>query len=148
MSENLLAKAIALVATEFQHKTDRAGKPYISHCLRVMNNVDQRDKELMCIAVLHDLLEDFPDQYNIPVLMVKGFSMRIINAIDLLTHKPDYSYDEYIKKISTNRDATLVKLADLKDNLDITRLKGLRKTDFERMEKYHKAFVYLSDLYK
>lgn len=39
-----------------------------------------------------------------------------------------------------------VKLADLKDNSDITGLNGLTKKDFDRMEKYHKSYVYLSSI--
>jgi hypothetical protein len=61
----------------------------------------------------------------------------------LLTHAPDEPYDAYIKRIATNRDATKIKLEDLRDNSDITRLKGLRQKDFERMEKYHRAFLFL-----
>ena len=44
-----------------------------------------------------------------------------------------------------NPDAKRVKREDLRDNSDITRLKGLRKKDFDRLEKYSKAFIYLSD---
>ena len=58
----------------------------------------------------------------------------------------DKGYKDYIKAISFNADATKVKLADLKDNSDITRLKGLSKKDFDRMEKYHRSFVYLSKI--
>ena len=55
-----------------------------------------------------------------------------------LISKPEFT--------SFNADATKVKLADLKDNSDITRLKGLRKADFDRMEKYHRSFIYLSKI--
>jgi hypothetical protein len=61
-----------------------------------------------------------------------------------LTHRKEIPYDDYIKAISFNADAVKVKLADLKDNSDITRLKGLTKKDFDRMEKYHRSFMYLS----
>ena len=44
--------------------------------------------------------------------------------------------DDYIKKISLSVRATKIKLSDLKDNSDITRLKGLTKKDFDRLEKY------------
>lgn len=50
----------------------------------------------------------------------------------------------YIKNIAGDPDAKAIKLADLKDNMDTTRLKKLRKKDIDRMEKYHKAYVYLS----
>lgn len=75
-----------------------------------------------------------------------GFKNRVVSALELLTHVENLSYDDYIKAISFNEDARLVKLADLKDNSDITRLKGLRKKDLERMEKYHRSYIYLSEI--
>lgn len=140
----MLAKAIALAAKWFEEKTDKSDKPYILHCLRVMNGVNQNDEELMCAAVLHDCIEDLPF-VNEDTLRQYGFSKRIISTISILTHKKDVPYMEYIKNIALNKDAREIKLADLKDNSDITRLKGLRKKDFDRMEKYHQAWVYLSN---
>jgi len=139
-----LAKAISIAAQGFENKTDKGGEPYILHCLRVMNDLHTRDEELQCIAVLHDCVEDkvcgFLDLYNYK------FSERVINAISKLTHIKTDSYDDYIKNIANNKDARLVKLADLRDNSKITRLKGLTKKDFDRMEKYHKAYIYLSKI--
>jgi GTP diphosphokinase / guanosine-3',5'-bis(diphosphate) 3'-diphosphatase len=140
---NYLAKAIAIASSAFEDKTDKAGEPYILHCLRVMNSVSQDDHELMSIAALHDVVED--TDITLEDLRALGFSLRVLTAVDLLTHRKADTYEEYIKKISTNPDAVKVKLADLKDNSNITRLKGLRKKDFDRVEKYHKAFVYLSN---
>ena len=41
--------------------------------------------------------------------------------------------------------AKAIKLTDLEHNSKITRLKGLRKKDFDRLEKYHRAYTYLLD---
>lgn len=139
----MLAKAIAITAKAFESKLDKGGKPYILHCLRVMNNVDQNDEELMCIAILHDLIEDCPFM-NCNELFRLGFSERIVNGVRLLTHQEEDSYDDYIKAIALNQDARKVKLADLQDNSNINRLKGVGKKDFDRIEKYHKAYLYLS----
>lgn len=137
-----LAKAIAIAAQGFKDKTDKAGEPYILHCLRVMNNLHTRDKELQTIAVLHDCVEDGVCSQR--TLADIGFSDRVLKAVYLLTHRKEIPYMDYIKALSTSEDARLVKLADLKDNSDITRLKGLTKADFDRMEKYHTAYTYLS----
>lgn len=141
---NKLAQAIAFAANVFAESTDKGGKPYILHCLRVMNNVDQNDEELMIIAVLHDVAEDFPEKWPVSFFTKNGYSDRVTSALSLLTHNKGVPYDDYIKAISNNLDATRVKLADLKDNSDITRLKGIGKKDFDRMEKYSKAYLYLS----
>lgn len=144
-----LGLAISIAAKAFQNKTDKSGKPYILHCLRVMNKVNQKDEEVMTAAVLHDVVEDTDEKseinYTFALLSELGFSERVIRILHLLTHSPQTPYDDYIKAISVDKDATEIKLADLEDNSDITRLKGLRKKDIERIEKYHRAYIYLSN---
>lgn len=136
----LYAKALSLVAQKFENIFDKSGEPYFLHCLHVMNHLPEDDIELRVIGLMHDLLEDTDvtpkDLYDM------GFSDRIVTALMLLTHGYE-SYDDYIKRLSGNEDARQVKLADLRHNSDITRLKGLRKKDFDRMEKYHRAYNYL-----
>lgn len=139
----LLAKAIAIVSVAFEKKLDKGGNPYTLHCLNVMNQMPHTDYELMSIAVLHDLVED--TYWTLQMLREEGFSERVVNAVACLTHDPNVSYDDYIKIISTNQDARLVKLADLRHNSDVTRLKGLKKSDMERLEKYCRSYTYLSE---
>lgn len=144
----MLAKAIALAAQSFERIKDKGGHPYILHCIRVMNNLHTNDEELKIIAILHDWVEDVfknDPERGLQELRDAVFSERVVKALDLLTHRKETPYEEYIKMLSHNEDARLVKLADLKDNSDITRLKGLRKKDFERLEKYSRAYVYLSN---
>lgn len=139
-----LSVAIAIAANGFKDRTDKAGEPYILHCLRVMNNLHTRDKELQCVAVLHDCVED--EVCTIAELKEAGFSDRVIALVWVLTHNKNTPYMDYIKSIAAYPDAVKVKLADLRDNSDITRLKGLTKKDFDRMEKYHTAYTYLSNI--
>jgi len=139
-----LGIAIAITAEGFKNVLDKGNQPYILHCLRVMNNLNTDDWELKAIAVMHDNLED--GVCTAKDLINLGFSMRVIDTLMDLTHNKKDSYEDYIKRISLNEDAVKIKLADLKDNSDITRLKGLTKKDFDRIEKYHKAYVYLSKL--
>ncbi len=142
----MLGKAIAWAAQCFEHTKDKGGQPYILHCFRVMDNLHTEDEELKVIAILHDIVEDvFGENPEKGLDLIKDhYTHRIYRALDLLTHRKEMPYDEYIKNLSSNEDARKVKLADLKDNSDITRLKGLRKKDSERIEKYHRAFVYLN----
>lgn len=143
----MLATAIKIASEFFEHTHDKGGSPYIMHCLRVMFDVEG-DDELMCIAVLHDVIEDIfkkDHEKGFQLLRDYGFSERVISALDCLTHRDGELYDDYIRRLSFNEDAVKVKLSDLKDNSNITRLKGLRKKDFERMEKYHRAFTYLKN---
>jgi len=139
-----LSVAISIAANGFKNKYDKGGQPYILHCLRVMNDLHTRDEELQSIAVLHDCIED--GVCTVEDLVNLRFSQRVIFSVILLTHSKEKSYEDYIKAISTDNDATLVKLADLRDNTKVSRLKGLTKKDFDRMEKYHKAYTYLSKI--
>jgi (p)ppGpp synthase/HD superfamily hydrolase len=138
----MLSKAIRIAAEAFEDKVDKGGQPYILHCLYVMNQMPEDDEELRCIAVMHDLVED--TSWTTGLLFYEGFSERVIRGVYTLTHESWETYDDYIKRISANKDAVKVKLADLRHNSDITRIKGLTKKDFDRMEKYHRAYTYLS----
>lgn len=139
---NKLALAISITAKAFEEKLDKAGQPYILHCLRVMN-ATKGDEDTKCASVMHDLVED--TNYTFEQLTKLGFSDRTIGLLHLVTHQKDTDYMEYIKAIAVSDEATEIKLADLRDNSDITRLKGLGKKDLDRIEKYHRAYLYLSN---
>ena len=146
---NKLGLAISIAAKAFENKTDKGGNPYILHCLWVMNKVRHLGEEAMIVAVLHDLVEDTDDtseiNWTFPKLTALGFSEGVIGDLYLLTHQKGTDYMEYIKAISVSERATKIKMADLEHNSNICRLKGLRKKDHDRMEKYSIAFMYLSN---
>ncbi len=138
-----LGLAISIAAKAFENKTDKSGVPYILHCLFVMDKVKHLGDVAMICAILHDLIED--TDWTLSQLTELGFSDEVIGILHLLTHKKETDYDEYIKAIAVSKIAKEIKKADLEHNSNITRLKGLRKSDFDRIEKYHRSFVYLSD---
>ena len=140
---NMLGKAIALAAKAHEDQTDRGDHAYILHPLRMMMRLRTDDDELMAIAVLHDVIED--SDWTLADLVKAGFSDRVIEGVNALTRITNETYDHFIKRCALNKDEKLVKREDLRDNSDITRLKGLRQKDFERLEKYSRAFIYLSD---
>ena len=139
---NKLALAISITSVAFEKKLDKAGEPYILHCLRVMN-ATIGDECTKCASVMHDLVED--TEYTFADLSKLGFSDKTIGLLHLLTHQKETPYDEYIKAISVSNEATEIKLRDLEDNSNITRLKGLGKKDFDRIEKYHRSYIYLKN---
>lgn len=139
-----LANAYLLASGLFVNIIDKSGEPYFSHCISVMRNLHTNDEELKIIAILHDVVEDTRTTFE--DLTKLGYSDRVVNALRLLTHDKDTSYEDYVRNIaeSGNEDARLVKLADLKDNCNVTRLKGLTSKDHRRISKYHWAITYLS----
>jgi (p)ppGpp synthase/HD superfamily hydrolase len=136
-----LSHAIQIAASAHLDQYDKGGKPYILHPLHLMTQL-LFDVQLATIAVLHDVVED--SQITLDSLSKMGFSKRVTDALDLLTHKKEMSYEQYIESICINYDAVRVKRKDLEHNSDITRLTGIQDKDLKRIEKYHRAFVRLS----
>lgn len=134
-----LSKAIHLATNAHNGQFDKAGNPYILHPLAVMTLVEKADEELQCIALLHDVIEDTKTTFQ--DLRDLGFTDRVIQAVAALTKMPGQTYDEYKKGVFQNRDAMLVKAADLTHNSDIRRLKGISDKDIERMARYHAFYL-------
>jgi hypothetical protein len=140
-----LALAVKIASEVHLNQFDKGGKPYILHPLHLMTQL-LFDMELATIAVLHDVIEDSDGLVTVDSLKQSGFSERVCGALELLSHDPSQDYlTEYIKGICTNIDAIRVKRKDLEHNSNITRLKGVRDKDLRRMEKYHNAFILLSE---
>ena len=114
---------------------DRGGNPYILHPLKVMHYLKSTDEELMCMALGHDVIEDTSVTYK--DLRDAGVSERVIAGIRALTKKPGETLEEYKAGVFASEDAMRVKMADLRHNTDIRRLKGVTEKDIARMAKYH-----------
>ena len=137
-----LGKAIELAKQHHKGQTDKAGKPYIEHPLRVMYQVESEEEKI--VAVLHDIVED--TDISLDDLRNEGFSKEVVDAVECLTKQDGENYDSYIERISFNPLAVKIKLADLEDNRDLTRLPQVTDKDLERLEKYDKALEKLTRL--
>ena len=138
----LINKAISIAAFAHDGQTDKVGKPYIFHPLRVMLNAEG-DENVKCAAVLHDVLED--TAITVADLEAAGFGESIITALKLLTRTPDDDYMGYVKRLKNNSIAKAVKLADLADNMDMSRIPSPTERDFARLEKYKRALEILKN---
>jgi (p)ppGpp synthase/HD superfamily hydrolase len=138
----LLEKAIQLAVYAHRGQVDKSGQPYILHPLRIMLSVDTTEEKI--VAVLHDVVED--TSFTIEDLVSEGIPDICVQAIELLTHDKAIPYMNYIEQIATNPLSTKVKLADLRDNSDISRLKEITDTDKERLKKYRIAIAYLDNI--
>lgn len=129
-----------LIATNAHHgQFDKGGNPYILHPLKVMHYLKTNDEELQCMALLHDVVEDTNITYI--DLRAAGISERVIDALKCLTKQRGQTLGEYKEAVFSNRDAMLVKMADLRHNSDIRRLKGVTDKDLERMAKYQRFYL-------
>lgn len=126
----------------FKDKKDLSGHPYFNHLVRVSSEF-RENKDLFQVAILHDLLEDCLEwnEYSLRHL----FDEKIVDTIVVLTKNKGEDYFDYIYRIKQNSWATKVKLSDLRDNMNITRLNDLTDKDFKRLEKYLKAYKILTE---
>lgn len=134
-SISMIGKAIRIAAVAHEGQLDKAGQPYILHPLRIMFT-KENEIERIC-AVLHDVIED--SNVNIEYLRNEGFSEEVLNVLDALTKRNNESYDDFISRVIENKTACNVKLADLNDNMNLSRLPSPTLIDYERIEKYRRA---------
>lgn len=142
MDKQLLANMIWMAQIAHKNQFDKSGEPYILHCLKVMHYLKTDDEELQCIAVGHDMLEDSTIYVYEDIKFI--FGKRIADGMEAL--KKDCDYETYKEKVKSNKDAILVKMADLRHNSDIRRLKGLRQKDFDRTVRYMQFYEELKAL--
>jgi (p)ppGpp synthase/HD superfamily hydrolase len=131
----MLEKAIIIATNAHKGQVDKAGKPYILHPLRVMFS-RRNETERIC-AVLHDVIED--TEITLDYLKNEGFTVDVLSVLDAVTRRNDETYEEFINRIIKNKMACYVKLADLRDNMDLSRIDNPTKKDYERIEKYREA---------
>lgn len=131
-----LERAIALAAEAHAGQTDKAGAPYILHLLRVM--LEQETEDAMMVAVLHDLVED--TDYTFEDLEAQGFPERVVEALRHVTKHDDETYAEFVTRAASHPTARTVKVADLEDNMDVTRLDSIGDEDAARLAKYLRAY--------
>ena len=135
----LLSKVLVLCVNAHAGQFDRGSNPYILHPLKVMHYLKSDNEKLMCVALLHDVIEDTKTTYK--DLRDIGCDEFIIDAVRALTKQPGQTYEEYKECIFANTMAMKVKKADLRHNSDIRRLKGVSDKDIERVAKYNRFYM-------
>ena len=137
----MLERAIEIAVEAHKGHIDKGGSPYILHPLRVMMSVDGEPEQI--VAVLHDVVED--SDWTVDALLAEGFSVEVIEALKTVTKESeDEDYDLFIQRAMRNPIGRKVKIADLRDNLDVTRISDMTDKDVIRINKYKKALKLLS----
>lgn len=135
-----LERAIALATAAHTGQTDKAGAPYILHPLRLMLRM-RSDPERIA-AVLHDVVEDTP--FTLDDLRRLGFSGDVLDAVQALTKRPDEEgtdegYFRFVVRAAGHPVARAVKIADIEDNMDLSRIAAPTDRDRQRIARYRKA---------
>ncbi|PCR95630.1 GTP pyrophosphokinase [Pseudomonas fluorescens] len=130
-----LERAIAIAATAHAGQVDKGGAPYILHPLKVMLRMSSLEERI--VAVLHDVVEDCG--ISLEDLRKEGFSDAVLSAIESVTKVPGESYEDFVERAAQNPIGRVVKLADLEENSDLSRIASPSWEDLERIEKYRRA---------
>ncbi len=137
-----IERAIAIAATAHEGKIDKGGTPYVFHPLRLMMRMATIEERI--VAVLHDVVEDSAIKFE--DLEKEGFSSAVLEALESVTRRASESYDEFVLRAAANPIGRRVKLVDLEDNCDISRIPAPTEQDYARIEKYRRAIETINAL--
>lgn len=137
----LIEKSLTIALRAYTGKTDKAGRDYIHHPLRLMAKMTS-DSE-MAVALLHDVIED--SDITADDLLAEGIPSEVVEAVLCLTKQAGENYLEFVLRAKQNTLARKVKLADIEDNINVLRLLTLNETDLARVAKYHAAWQLLNE---
>lgn len=130
-----VARARTIAEAAHRGQVDKAGAPYFAHPARVAAALD--DPAARCVGFLHDVVEDCPG-WTLARLAAEGMPPQVTAAVDALTKRAGEGEEAYLARVVANPLATRVKVADLRDNMDLTRIAAPSAKDFKRLEKYQR----------
>ena len=149
-----LEKAIKIAVEAHTGQLDKGGNPSILHPLRVMLSLKTEEERI--VGVLHDVVEDC-EGWTWDRLASNGLSEKIIEALKSVSKTPEEEaeyrklpegkkldhYLQFISRAKANKIGREVKAADIKDNLDISRIDDITQNDISRLNRYKKALLEL-----
>lgn len=156
-----LQRAIEIAVEAHKGQVDKAGNLYVLHPLRVMMNLASEDEKI--VGVLHDVVEDCSG-WTWDRLRSEGFSEEVIVALQSVSKTPEEEaefsrlkktaseeavrdhYFAFIKRAAANMIGRKVKMADIKDNLDVSRIADPTAADKLRIERYRIALIALREV--
>lgn len=129
-SRGTMERAIEIAAATHAGQTDKGSAPYILHPLRVMLRVAPGTQQI--VAVLHDVVEESDGKITFDDLAREGFSQEVIDGVRAVSRIEGESYEDFISRAALNPVGKAVKLADLAENSDLSRIEAPTQKDLER----------------
>ena len=136
-----VVRAMELARIVHEGQVDKAGAEYINHPMRVAERMGTDEEKV--VAWLHDVIEDCE---SISLMDIRSlFGNDTANAVDAMSHRKGESWSDYLCRVKGNAMATKVKISDLIDNSNLSRLSVVTAKDIERQAKYNRALVFLTE---
>lgn len=140
MKHELLERALEIATKAHKGQVDKSGAAYIFHPIRMAELCTTEEEKI--VALLHDTIED--TSVTAEYLLEQGFPRTIVDAVLGVTRRDDETYEEFVRRASLNPISKQVKIHDLEDNMDIRRLSEVTEKDLARLNKYLRAYKYLT----
>lgn len=134
--------AIQTALKAHKGQLDKTGAPYILHLMKLM--IQCSDEQEMITCVIKDVIND--SDITSYELVSHGFSHSIVEAVECLTRHDDESFEAFVERIANNEIARKIKIKEIRDNLDLTRLSYLSSRDLVNIGKYHEALNFFISL--
>ena len=135
-----LAEAQALATEAHKGQLDKSGFAYIAHPQRVSESLKEHGEAAMIVGILHDVVEDTKVTLQ---EVEQQFGKQIAEAVDAVSQRKGEKYFDYIRRVSQNPLARLVKIADIHDNMLPSRRLGRSLESL--MKRYGKALEMLTN---
>lgn len=133
-----IESARLLATHQHQGQVDKSGMPYILHPTRVAERM--RTAEEKVVGWLHDTVEDTDLSLSD---IIQQFGPETADAVDAISRREDESWEKYLQRVKLNPIARSVKISDLIDNSNLSRLEDITIKDVKRQEKYNLALQFL-----
>ena len=133
-----IESARLLATRQHQGQVDKSGMPYILHPTRVADRMKTPEEKV--VGWLHDTVEDTGLSLSD---IEQQFSSETADAVDAISRRKDEPWEKYVERVKKNRVARAVKISDLIDNSNLSRLDHITLIDVKRQEKYNRALQFL-----
>ena len=117
---------------------DKAGLPYATHPQRVAARLKLPEEQV--VAWLHDTVED--TALTLSAIEMQ-FGPETAAAVDAISRREGEDWDHYLIRVRENDLARQVKISDLIDNSNLSRIPRITMRDVDRQEKYNRALRFL-----
>jgi (p)ppGpp synthase/HD superfamily hydrolase len=137
-------QAIQFAAIRHKDQKDKAGKPYIAHCMRVALAVWHCGEDYFIAGILHDTVEDTPTTLD---EIENLFGKAVRNAVDSVSRRETpkkESYEDFVLRSKADPIGRVVKIADLYDNMSPERRIETQPELDRKLERYENALAVLT----
>jgi (p)ppGpp synthase/HD superfamily hydrolase len=118
-------------------QVDKIGVPYVEHVRAVAAGLAPFGDELVMAGLLHDIIED--TDWTAERLREEGIPERVVAIVEAVTNQKGVPYEEKIRRIMTDNDATLVKISDNAHNSHPDRAAQLPQEKRARLAAKYRA---------